>query len=80
MMSPADKVLGNDNTDLNQKIIAFEDYAMIYIGTKNTTSRRSITDIALNESNKWVEYNFMLLYSGKIYTGMNGKNYQWTKM
>ena len=80
MTSPADIVLGNDNNYLNQNIIAFEVYAMIYIGTKNTTSRRSITDIALNESNKCVEYNFMLLHLGKIYTGMNGKNYQWTKM
>ena len=64
-MSPATIVIGNNSPDLNQKIIIFGAYAMVYIGTKKTMKRRIVPDIALNELNEWVGHNFMSFYSVK---------------
>ena len=61
-MSLATIVLYNQNNDLNKKIINFGDYEMVYVGTNNTTTRRSVPGIELNEPNEWGEHNFMSLY------------------
>ena len=47
-ISPSTIVIGNHNPNINQKIIIFGAYALVYIGTKNTMKRIIVPDIALN--------------------------------
>jgi hypothetical protein len=64
-MSPSCIVQGRPNPDMNHKRIVHGSYAMVYIGTKNNMSRRSVPAIALNPSNMHGGHYFMSLYSGK---------------
>ena len=63
-------VIGKQNPDLNQNIIVFGSYSMVYTGTKDNMKINIVPAIALNESNEWLGYNF----SGKNYTFMNSNN------
>jgi hypothetical protein len=64
-MSPSTIVQGKPNPDMNHKRIVHGSYAMVYIGTKNNMTRRSVPAIALNPSNMHGGHYFMSLYSGK---------------
>jgi hypothetical protein len=64
-MSPAMIVQGLPKPNLRYKRIVYGSYALVYIGTKNDQSARSVLAIALNPSNEHGGHYFMLLYSGK---------------
>jgi hypothetical protein len=64
-MSPSYIVQGKPNPDMNHKQIVHGSYAMVYIGTKNNMTRRSMPAIALSPSNMHGGHYFMSLYSGK---------------
>jgi hypothetical protein len=64
-MSPANIIQGKPNPDMNHNRIVLGSYAMVYIGTKNDMSRRSVPAIALNPSNMHGGHYFMSLYTGK---------------
>jgi hypothetical protein len=64
-MSPSTIVQGKPNPDMNPKRIVHGSYAMVYIGTKNNMTCRSMPAIALNPSNMHGGHYFMSLYSGK---------------
>ena len=64
-MSPAMIVYDKGNPDFNHDHIPFGSYAMVYIRTKNDMKRRSVPDIALNESNNHGGHYFMSLYTEK---------------
>ena len=61
--------------DLNQEMIVFVSYALVYIGTSNDTNRRSIPYISLNKSNYHLGHYFISLYTGKIL-----HIYEWTEL
>ena len=52
-------LLGKPSPDFKMNGIFFVSYAMVYIGTTNTSERRSILSIALRESNE-VGGNFFM--------------------
>jgi hypothetical protein len=64
-MSPAMIVQGLPKPNLQYKRIVYGSYALMYIGTKNDQSTRSIPGIALNPSNEHGGHYFMSLYDGK---------------
>ena len=63
------------DADLNQEMIVFVSYALVYIGTSNDTNRRSIPYISLNKSNYHLGHYFISLYTGKIL-----HIYEWTEL
>ena len=63
------------DADLNQEMIVFVSYALVYIGTSNNTNRRSIPYISLNKSNYHLGHYFISLYTGKIL-----HIYEWTEL
>ena len=64
-MSLTTIVQGKQNLDLDQKIITFGAYLMVYISSNRTMKRRRVPTIALNESSKWGVHNSMSSYSDK---------------
>jgi hypothetical protein len=64
-MSPSTIVQGIPSPDMNTKRIVYGSYAMVYIGTKNNMTRRSVPAIAMSPSNKHGGHHFMSLYTGK---------------
>jgi len=64
-MSPAMLLEEKLNPDMNKKHIILGSHAMVFVGSNNTMSRRSVPAIALNESNEHGGHYFMNLYSGK---------------
>ena len=68
-------VEGKVNPNFNHKHITFGSYAMVYTGTTNNMKIRSVTAIALNESNEHGGHYLMSLYTGKCLN-----SYQWTEL
>ena len=58
-------VEGKGKIDIGLKDIEFGTYAMVYVGTINTTKIRSVTEIVLKTSNKTGGFYLMYLYTGK---------------
>ena len=70
-MSPAMLVEGKQKPDMKHKHITFGSYAMVYVTTKNTMTRRCILSIALNPSNQHGGHYFMSLFMGKRLNSYN---------
>ena len=68
-------VEGRQKIDLGQKLIEFEAYALVYVGTSNDMKKRSVPSIALKSSNDVGGYYFM-----SIYTGKKLHSYVWTEL
>ena len=64
-MSPATIVLGRSRPDFSKKHIAFGAYAMIYNGTANNMTSRTVPAIALKPSNQHGGSFFMSLLTGQ---------------
>jgi hypothetical protein len=64
-MSPAMIAQGLLKPNLKYKRKVYRSYALVYIGTKNDQSARSVLAIALNPSNKHGGHYFIPLYSSK---------------
>ena len=58
-------LLVKTDPNFNMKITFFGSYAMVYTGTKNNMSCKSIPGIVLRESKKYGGHFFMYLYTGK---------------
>ena len=58
-------VMGMPQTDFNKSRLPFGSYAMVYVGTRNDTTNRSVPAIALQESNDFRGFYFMSLKTGK---------------
>ena len=61
----ANTVIKKPNLDYNKNILVFASYTIFFIGTNNTTRRRRVPGIDLNESNKWGGHFCMSLCIGK---------------
>ena len=55
---------GKPNPDMKKKI-SLGSHAYTHIGTTNTIKRRSVSAIALNESNEHGGHYFISLFTGK---------------
>ena len=51
-LSPAAILIGSPNPDYNKLKITFGAYEQVYIGTKNSTERRTVGEIAPRPANE----------------------------
>ena len=73
--SPAAIILGSPNPYYNEPKIKFGAYAQVYIGTTNSTKKRTLGSIALIPENEKGVYYFMSLA-----TGTNLHDFMWTEL
>ena len=74
-ISPATIVEGKPKMDLQRKVIVFGSYALVYIGTTNTSKPRAVPAIALRRSNNTGGHYFMSLHTGRRIHG-----YEWEEL
>ena len=74
-LGPSTIVMGTPQPAFNKPQFPFGSYAMVYVGTRNDITSRSIPAIALQESN-----DFGGFYLMSLETGINGVNCQLEKM
>ena len=64
-VGPSTIVMGTPQPGFNKPRLPFGLYAMVYVGTKNNMTNRSVPAIALQESNHFGGFYFMSPKTGK---------------